>query len=185
MKRIGVICTDSFLYQKIKLAVRDFAECERIEEENVGARAFDVCLVDTDAFPREKADGMIRMSRSSECELKIPFLISDLISLVKDGGGENTLYTNEENRCVRKGGRTIKLTELEFALIRLLLSERRFFSVEEILSRVWNGAAESGIVNVYIHYLREKLESDGEKIIISARGKGYRIDGRFMSGGDE
>ena len=36
-------------------------------------------------------------------------------------------------------------------------------SREEILERVWHGEADGGIVNVYIHYLREKLESGGER----------------------
>ena len=38
------------------------------------------------------------------------------------------------------------------------------------------------MINVYIHYLREKLELCGEKIIIASREAGYRIDKRFLGG---
>ena len=35
-------------------------------------------------------------------------------------------------------------------------------------------------MNVYVHYLREKLEYNGEKVIISSRKNGYKIDERFF-----
>ena len=41
-------------------------------------------------------------------------------------------------------------------------------------------AADEKTVNVYIHYLREKLESGGEKIIISSRNMGYKIDSKYL-----
>lgn len=185
MKRVGIICDDNLLYQKIKLAVRGIAECERVGADSIGSRAHDIYLVDTDSFPADKAEGVIRMSRRGECELGIPFSIGAPAELLKNDVRESALYTNDETRCVCLGGRSIKLTELEFSLMSLLLSERRFFSGEEILRRVWNSSAEIGIVNVYIHYLREKLEHRGERIILSARGKGYRIDEKFLPGGED
>ena len=51
---------------------------------------------------------------------------------------------------------------------------------EEILSTVWGGEADSGVINVYIHYLREKLEVCGEKIILSSRKCGYKIDEKYL-----
>ena len=57
-----------------------------------------------------------------------------------------------------------------------------FVSREEILSQVWNGDADCGIINVYIHYLREKIEH-GEKIILSSRKQGYCIDEKYLGGG--
>ena len=42
--------------------------------------------------------------------------------------------------------------------------------------------ADGGILNVYVHYLREKLEKRGEKIIISSRKSGYKIDEKYLKG---
>ena len=57
-----------------------------------------------------------------------------------------------------------------------------FISREEILERVWKNSADSGVINVYVHYLREKLERHGEKIILSSRKGGYRIDEKYLGG---
>ena len=54
------------------------------------------------------------------------------------------------------------------------------FSKAEILRHVWGGDADDGIVNVYVHYLREKLEAGTEKIILSSRGNGYKINEKFL-----
>ena len=43
--------------------------------------------------------------------------------------------------------------------------------------------ADEGVLNVYVHYLREKLERGGEKIIISSRGLGYKIDEKYLQTG--
>ena len=74
------------------------------------------------------------------------------------------------------------MTELEAALLALLISaDGDFVSREEILKRVWQNDADPGIINVYIHYLREKIER-GEKIILSSRKRGYGIDEKYLRG---
>ena len=55
-----------------------------------------------------------------------------------------------------------------------------FVSRDELSRAVWGEGADGGILNVYIHYLREKLESKGEKVIISSRRGGYKIDGKYL-----
>ena len=45
---------------------------------------------------------------------------------------------------------------------------------------VWGDECEGGVLNVYIHYLREKLETEGEKIIFSTRKMGYKIDKKYL-----
>jgi two-component system OmpR family response regulator len=54
-------------------------------------------------------------------------------------------------------------------------------SREVILDRVWHGDADGGIVNVYIHYLREKLETEGERIILASRGRGYSLTEKYAA----
>lgn len=63
-------------------------------------------------------------------------------------------------------------------------TEQRLFSLlkaangapvprEVLLREVWGEGASEGLLNLYIHYLREKLEKDGKRRIFASRGKGY------------
>ena len=83
-------------------------------------------------------------------------------------------------------GEVIKLTEVEHALFLALMKRGgEFASREDILREVWGSEADEGIINVYVHYLREKLEKSGEKIIVSSRKLGYKIDGKYLGGDKE
>ncbi len=175
MKRVGVITDDTYLFQKIKLALRGYAECEKSDAAR-GHSGFDLCLFDADG-ETDAPMGALTMSRTKECDLRIPFLTSELSSLFER---KRAPKLDESTKTVQIGKISARLTELEFELLSLLLSERRFFSKEEILERVWQNNADEGIVNVYIHYLREKLEADGEKVIICARNKGYGISEKVI-----
>jgi DNA-binding response OmpR family regulator len=84
-----------------------------------------------------------------------------------------------EHRCWR-GGTEIDLTPREFALLECLL--RRAGAVvrkRDILDEVWDWAfdEESNIVEVYIGYLRRKVDAPfGRAAICTIRGVGYRLD---------
>ena len=51
------------------------------------------------------------------------------------------------------------------------------------MKTVWGDGADGGVLNVYIHYLREKLEAGGEKIILSSRKQGYKIVEKYLKNG--
>ena len=53
-------------------------------------------------------------------------------------------------------------------------------SREELVTAVWGEGADDGVLNVYVHYLREKLEKENERVILYSRKSGYRIDGRLL-----
>lgn len=78
---------------------------------------------------------------------------------------------------VRRGGRVVDLTAREYELLLYLArNARRVTSRETLLSRVWD--QESGIatkvVDVYVGYLRKKLDAGGEDPLIhTVRGAGY------------
>ncbi len=78
---------------------------------------------------------------------------------------------------VRRGDRKIDLTAKEYELLTLLIRHpRQVLSREMILDRVWgfNFEAETHVLEVYVGYLRQKLESGGEKRLIhTVRGAGY------------
>ncbi len=76
-----------------------------------------------------------------------------------------------------RGERRIELTALEFRLLEYFLRNQRIvLSRSRILEAVWGLDVEttSNIVDVYVRYLRNKLEADGEaRLIHTVRGAGY------------
>jgi hypothetical protein len=93
------------------------------------------------------------------------------------------LVVTPATRRVQRGNRTVALTAREFALLLLLLRERgRVVSRERILTEVWQGetAAASNVIEVYVRYLRQKLEEGGERRLIhTVRGQGYCLGERL------
>jgi two-component system response regulator MprA len=84
---------------------------------------------------------------------------------------------------VRRGSRPIELTALEFDLLRHFLGHpRQVLSRTQLLDAVWQlpPATASNVVDVYVGYLRTKLEAGGEaRLLHTVRGVGYvlRADG--------
>lgn len=88
------------------------------------------------------------------------------------------LVLNEERFEVRRGDTTIELTATEFELLRYLMrNPRKVLSKAQILDRVWSYdfGGRSSIVELYISYLRKKIDSLGEPMIHTVRGVGYTI----------
>jgi two-component system response regulator MprA len=81
------------------------------------------------------------------------------------------------SREVRRGGRAVELTAQEFDLLHHLLRHpRQVLSRAQLLDAVWGlpAATASNVVDVYVGYLRSKLEADGEsRLIHTVRGVGY------------
>lgn len=81
------------------------------------------------------------------------------------------------SREVRRGDRAIELTPREFGLLDYLMRHpRRVLPREQILQSVWgyDFEGDEGVVEVYVRYLRAKLERDGEpRLIHTVRGIGY------------
>lgn len=79
-------------------------------------------------------------------------------------------------RTMSVGGRVVELTAREFSLAELFFrNARQVLSRQQILSHVWGYDYEpdSNIVDVYVGYLRKKLE---KKRLVTVRGMGYRFD---------
>lgn len=82
-------------------------------------------------------------------------------------------------REVRRGGRLIDLTPLEFKLLEYLLRHpNQVLSRTQILEQVWDldFYTDSNVVDVYVGYLRRKIERDFEQILLhTVRGVGYCV----------
>ncbi|CAN5243970.1 response regulator transcription factor [soil metagenome] len=88
------------------------------------------------------------------------------------------LILNEESYEVSRDGRPIELTATEFELLRYLMrNPRRVLSKSQILDRVWSYdfGGRSSIVEIYISYLRKKIDADADQMIHTVRGVGYLI----------
>ncbi|TPX06239.1 response regulator transcription factor [Schumannella luteola] len=103
---------------------------------------------------------------------------------VKVGGDDEVelrvgdLTLNEETYDVSRGGTAIQLTATEFELLRFLMrNPRRVLSKAQIIDRVWSYdyGGRSSIVELYISYLRKKIDTLGEPMIHTVRGVGYTI----------
>ncbi len=87
------------------------------------------------------------------------------------------LQLNRSTREVYRGDRLMELTAKEFDLLDYLMSHpRQVLTRDQILERVWgyDFMGDSNIIEVYIRYLRLKLEAEQEKRLIqTVRGVGY------------
>ena len=86
------------------------------------------------------------------------------------------LILDEDSHEVSRGGEPIVLTSTEFELLRYLIrNPKRVLSKAQILDRVWSYdfGGRSNIVELYISYLRKKIDSGREPMIHTLRGAGY------------
>jgi len=88
------------------------------------------------------------------------------------------LVLNEDSYEVMRNGNLIELTSTEFELLRYLMrNPRRVLSKANILDRVWDYdfGGKASIVEIYISYLRKKIDLFGPPLIHTVRGVGYII----------
>jgi len=102
-------------------------------------------------------------------------------NLARTASGEGALVVadlsmDEDAREVRRGGELIDLTATEFELLRFLMrNPRRVLSKAQILDRVWNYdfGGQAHVVELYISYLRKKIDAGRDPLIHTVRGVGY------------
>jgi two-component system OmpR family response regulator len=86
------------------------------------------------------------------------------------------LTLDEDSHEVRRGGQVIALTATEYELLRFLMrNPRRVLSKAQILDRVWNYdfGGQANVVELYISYLRKKIDAGRAPMIHTLRGAGY------------
>ena len=117
-----------------------------------------------------------------------PFALAELLARVRAllrraGPGEpellqfGDLKLDTGTRQVHRAEQLIELTSKEFDLLELFLRHpRKVLTRETIYDRVWgyDFGGESNIIEVYIRYLRQKLETEGKsRLLFTVRGVGY------------
>lgn len=134
------------------------------------------------------ADKVAGLGAGADDYLVKPFAFDELVARVKallrrrqPKEGEvfrfSDLSLNTATREVRRGDEVISLTAQEFDLLELLLRHpRQVLKREMIYDKVWgyDFGGESNVIEVYIRYLRSKLEASGKpRLIHTVRGVGY------------
>ena len=118
-----------------------------------------------------------------------PFIADEFLARIKarlrkQGTTESLLKVadlelDSKTMEVKRQGRAIQLTPQEFKLLQYLMSNKgRILTREMILSRIWlySSDVETRVVDVYIGYLRKKIDSASQKKLLhSIRGFGYVI----------
>lgn len=135
-------------------------------------------------------DRVTGLDRGADDYLAKPFAIAELRARVRALGRRRLeervpsvqvgdLVLDPATLGVRRGGREIRLTAREFALLELLARHPgQVFARERLIDALWDAdfAAESNIVEVYIRSLRRKVdEGRRDGIIETVRGVGYRL----------
>lgn len=177
--KTAVLTNDKYLLRYIELELG----AEVIPYSN-GIFA-DVLILDCDTAEAPLFDGrVIRLSREEkENTEKIPLelgRLSLLCSERQEAASRLTVASNE--KCAVLDGKKVKLTSHEYSLLSLLISKAGDYARREEIAECVFGGASDGLINIYVHYLREKLESGSEKIIISSRSQGYRINKKYLGG---
>ena len=134
------------------------------------------------------ADRVVGLDNGADDYLVKPFSLDELLARVRallrrrrPEGAEtlrfNDLSLDTATREVKRGKEVIELTAQEFDLLKLLLQHpRQVLRRDFIYERVWgyNFAGDSNVIEVYIRYLRSKLEAKGrQRLIHTVRSVGY------------
>lgn len=107
--------------------------------------------------------GVLRRSGATEAKPGSQLVVGDLMM-------------DEDSHEVTRAGEPISLTATEFELLRYMMrNPKRVLSKSQILDRVWNYdfGGQANVVELYISYLRKKIDADREPMIHTMRGAGY------------
>ena len=158
--------------------------CRQLRER--GLRVPVLMLTARDAVP----DRVAGLDAGADDYLTKPFAFSELFArlraLARRGPSERppvlrvgNLALDPATRTVLRGSTRVELTAREFALLELLMQRPdEVLTRSRILEHVWDFAydGDSNVVDVYIRYLREKIDRPfGRSSIETVRGSGYRL----------
>ena len=141
----------------------------------------------------EVMDKVAGLDSGADDYLTKPFAIEELLARMrvafKHSEGSNiakktilqvqNLEIDTEKRMVTVDGKVVDLTKKEYELLTYLVQNKNIvLTREQILNEVWGYSyiGETNVVDVYIRYLRAKIdEAFGKKYILTIRGVGYYV----------
>jgi len=150
-------------------------------------KQFPILIIGTGARTSGRADAL---NLGADDFLAKPFGFSEVLArlraLMHGGADQRQAVLRLENlelirdqHIVTRGGRKIRLTPKEFALLEyLLVNAGQRVTRSEIAQHVWHHSGETltNIIDVYVNYLRKKVDVPFEpKLIQTVRGVGYQL----------
>ena len=134
------------------------------------------------------ADRVDGLDAGADDYLIKPFALDELLARLrvltrKKGSGRTNVYTladltvDTAGRTAQRNGRTLELSAREYALLEYLMRNKGvILSRQQIENNLWSldYAGGTNVVDVYISYLRKKLELPGEaRLLHTVRGMGW------------
>jgi len=159
--------------------------CKEIREENITIPILMLTARDS------TKDKVLGLDSGADDYLIKPFSFEELLArirallrrprvLIPEVLRVRDLTLDTSSRRVFRGDREILLTSKEFAILEYLMrNANQIITREQILSHIWDYDFDSfsNVVDVHIKNLRKKLGKDGDKLLETVRGMGYRIKG--------
>lgn len=138
------------------------------------------------------ADRVDGLTAGGDDYMTKPFSLEELVARLRGLLRRSAYLTRADNETLRLGDLTldgashevtrdgvpIALTSTEFELLRFLMQNpRRALSRDEILRQVWNYdfGGRSSIVDLYVSYLRKKIDANHPPMLHTVRGVGYML----------
>lgn len=159
--------------------------CRQIREAQLQVPI--LMLTAKDAIP----DRVAGLDAGADDYMIKPFAFDELLARVRALGRRKApietdgplvfadLTLSPTTRMATRSGRTIELTAKEYDLLELFMRHpNQVLTRDQIYDRIWgyDFGGESNIIEVYVRYLRSKLESEGEsRLLHTVRGVGYAL----------
>jgi two-component system response regulator MprA len=184
LAKFGRLAPDAIVLDLLMPSMGGIQMCRELRE--AGDRTPILILTARDAV----SDRVAGLDAGADDYLVKPFALEELQArlralLRRSAGNEEGVLAHGDlvmdisTYEVRRGTRRVELTRTEFELLRLFLEHpRQVLTRSMILERVWgyDFGRSSNSLEVYVGYLRRKLEAGGEpRIIQTVRGVGYAL----------
>ena len=185
---ICILSDDASFSRMLMLELTDRGRRVTLTDSEGALPEAEIYLIDADRYPDAAPNGRVlrygfSVAEDGEGALRRPFTLTALAEATAGGAVRRGLFLLPKECAVRLDGAHIRLTRLEYALLaRLAAADGAPVAKEALRREVFGEESDEGVVNVYIHYLRRKLEGGGRRLIYALRGQGYALrreeDGR-------
>ena len=188
---LKIVTRDVYLGQKLRWELCDSFDSIDVSDKTDGfadALIYDCRLGD----PRPEGDAVLYITDGENDEIPaekclfLPLPIGAAKKKLSTKKAPPALLLLPKERAIRFYDKKIRLTEVEYSLLSALWEAKgAFIRREDLRAAVWGAEGTDSQLNVYVHYLREKLEGGGEKVILSSRKEGYALAEKFAKGEGE
>ncbi len=178
-KRIAVFTENENLFNKIRLLLRGIADLDMCLMGD-GTAPYSKVFWDIDTMSGKPVGGATTMSKHAPADIALPFKHEEILSMLGGNDSNHEIKLSGDGQSIYIDGERIKLSKREFKLLsRVAAAGGGYVSSEQLLSDVWGEEFTLNNVNVYIHYLRRKIERDNVRIILFSNPEGYTINKNY------